>query len=83
MSIFGTTSFQSSSASSIYKWPSNNPNPNKDIEIQSPPDDSISALRWSPNAMFLVAGSWNNTVSVSRIISTQCHRHFIPVHDCL
>ena len=35
----------------------------KDYEVQQPPEDSISALKFSPNSNYLVASSWNNTVS--------------------
>lgn len=38
----------------------------KDIEVESPPDDSISCLEFSPATMqqvFLIAGSWDNNVS--------------------
>jgi len=38
-------------------------NPNKDSEIQQPPEDSISAMKFSPNSNYLVASSWNNNVS--------------------
>ena len=37
----------------------------KDIEVASPPDDSISCLEFSPPSMpgnFLIAGSWANDV---------------------
>ena len=40
-------------------------NPNKDIEVQNPSDDSISSLAFSPASVqqnFLVAGSWDNNV---------------------
>ena len=40
-------------------------NPNKDVEITSPPDDSISGLAFSPPALqqnFLVSGSWDNQI---------------------
>lgn len=40
-------------------------NPNKDIEVNSPPDDSISGLAFSPPALqqnFLVSGSWDNQI---------------------
>jgi mRNA export factor len=43
-----------------------NVNPMKDIEVQSPPDDSVSSLEFSPGTLpstFLVAGSWDNNVS--------------------
>lgn len=42
-------------------------NPNKDVEIVSPPGDSVSSLAFSPtsnNGVFLVATSWDNNVSV-------------------
>jgi len=41
------------------------PNPNKDMEVSNPPDDSISALAFSPASVqqnFLIAGSWDNNV---------------------
>jgi len=41
-------------------------NPNKDFEVIQPPDDTISALVFSPGTMqqnFLIAGSWDNSVS--------------------
>lgn len=41
----------------------NQDNPMKDIEVQSPPDDTISAVRFSPKADFLIASSWANDVS--------------------
>lgn len=41
----------------------NQENPMKDIEVQSPPDDTISAVRFSPKADFLIASSWANDVS--------------------
>ncbi|KAJ7417118.1 mRNA export factor [Willisornis vidua] len=40
-----------------------NHNPMKDIEVTSPPDDSISCLAFSPPTLpgnFLIAGSWAN-----------------------
>lgn len=41
-------------------------NPMKDFEVTSPPDDSISALAFSPSPThnFLIAGSWDNSVSI-------------------
>lgn len=38
-------------------------NPMKDIEVQAPPTDTISAIRFSPKADFLIASSWANDVS--------------------
>jgi len=37
-------------------------NPNKDIEVTSPPNDGISALAFSPKANYLMATSWDNQV---------------------
>jgi len=40
-------------------------NPNKDFEVTQPPDDTISAMAFSPATMqqnFLIAGSWDNSV---------------------
>lgn len=40
-------------------------NPNKDFEVTSPPEDSISGLAFSPAALqqnFLVSGSWDNQI---------------------
>lgn len=42
-------------------------NPMKDFEVTSPPDDSVSALAFSPATLpqnFLVAGSWDNNVGI-------------------
>lgn len=38
-----------------------------DIEVTQPPDDSISALAFSPASLtqnYLIAGSWENSVSL-------------------
>ncbi|XP_072045285.1 LOW QUALITY PROTEIN: mRNA export factor-like [Amphiura filiformis] len=40
-------------------------NPMRDVEVTSPPDDSISSLEFSPSsipATFLIGGSWDNNV---------------------
>ena len=34
----------------------------KDIELSDPPNDSISALAFSPQADYIAVGSWNNEV---------------------
>ena len=48
---------------SAFGFPGNQShNPNKDIEITSPPTDGISSLCWSPQANHLVATSWDNQV---------------------
>ena len=57
-STFGSTSTATNSLGL-----GTNENPMKDVEVQSPPDDTVSALRFSPKADFLVASSWSNDVS--------------------
>lgn len=40
-------------------------NPMKDFEVASPPDDTVSAMEFSPATIpqnFLVAGSWDSSV---------------------
>jgi len=40
-------------------------NPNKDFEVTQPPDDTVSAMAFSPATMqqnFLIAGSWDSSV---------------------
>lgn len=40
--------------------------PKKDFEVIQPPEDSVSALAFSPAALlrnYLIAGSWDNSVS--------------------
>jgi len=40
-------------------------NPMKDVEVQSPPDDTVSKMQFSPSTVpqtFLVAGSWDHNV---------------------
>ena len=60
---FGSTSFGSTTATTATA----NYNPMKDYEVTSPPDDSVSSLAFSPSGLtstFLVAGSWDNNVSL-------------------
>lgn len=41
------------------------PNPMKDFEVTSPPEDTVSAMEFSPPTMqqnFLIAGSWDCSV---------------------
>ncbi|GBG79400.1 hypothetical protein CBR_g29549 [Chara braunii] len=37
-------------------------NPNKSVEVVSPPNDGVSSLSFSPKANYLVATSWDNQV---------------------
>lgn len=42
----------------------------KDYEVVQPPDDTVSAMAFSPAAVkqhFLVAGSWDNSVSIINV----------------
>ncbi|KAK7503969.1 hypothetical protein BaRGS_00004701 [Batillaria attramentaria] len=65
MSLFGGgTSFGQSSV--FGNTTSANTNPMKDFEVTSPPDDSVSCVKFSPGVLpstFLIAGSWDNKVS--------------------
>ncbi|KAF6031848.1 RAE1 [Bugula neritina] len=83
----GSSSGTGFNTSSVYTWSSGNANPNKDIVVASPPEDSISSLAWSPTGLFLCAGSWNNTVRCWEVQQTgqtvpkaeQSHTH--PILD--
>ena len=35
----------------------------KDMEIDQPPEESISKVAFAPNSNYLVASSWDNNVS--------------------
>ncbi|GAA5865006.1 hypothetical protein JCM1840_005704 [Sporobolomyces johnsonii] len=39
----------------------------KDVQVQNPPTDSISALKWSPTADLLAAASWSNEIRIYEI----------------
>lgn len=48
-------------------------NPMKDIEVTSPPDDTVSAMEFSPIALqqnFLLAGSWDSSVRLWEVESS-------------
>ena len=64
MSLFGGgSSFGNTSV--FGQNTSTNHNPMKDIEVTSPPDDSVSSIAFSPGVLpstFLVASSWDNNV---------------------
>ena len=66
MTMFGTGGLGTSSSVFGSTTTASTANPMKDIEVVSPPDDSVSCLEFSPPAVpqtFLVAGSWDNNVS--------------------
>ena len=69
MTLFGTQPSFGSTQNSVFGGgaTAQNLNPMKDIEVQSPPDDSVSSMKFSPGTLpstFLVAGSWDNNVSI-------------------
>lgn len=49
------------------------PNPNKDMEVPSPPDDTVTCLRFSPaqlpQSTYLIATSWDNHVRCWEVTS--------------
>lgn len=48
-------------------------NPMKDIEVTAPPDDTVSAMEFSPMTLqqnFLLAGSWDSSVRLWEVEST-------------
>lgn len=49
------------------------PNPMKDIEVTAPPEDTVSAMEFSPIALpqnFLLAGSWDSSVRLWEVEPT-------------
>lgn len=63
--MFGTSTFGGTSLFGGSTATTTNHNPMKDIEVPSPPDDSVSVLAFSPGTLpttFLAAGSWDNNV---------------------
>ncbi|CAG2255983.1 GLE2 [Mytilus edulis] len=83
--MFGSTSAFSTTAST-------NTNAMKDVEVQSPPDDSVSCIKFSPTSTgtssFLIAGSWDNNVRCWEVtqqgqtIPKAQQTHTGPVLDC-
>ena len=47
-----------------------NHNPMKDLELPNCPDDSISMIKFSPNANYLLCGSWDNTARCWEVAET-------------
>uniref|UniRef100_A0A8D3AMT2 Rae1 protein homolog n=1 Tax=Scophthalmus maximus TaxID=52904 RepID=A0A8D3AMT2_SCOMX len=66
MSLFGTSSGFGTGGTGVFgSTTTDSHNPMKDVEVTSPPDDSISCLAFSPPTMpgnFLIGGSWANDV---------------------
>lgn len=62
---FGSSSVFGQSTNSLISN-SNNQAQAKDVEVVSPPDDTISSLSFSPATLpqnYLIAGSWDNKIS--------------------
>jgi len=63
-------------------------NANKDIEVASPPTDTISCLRFSPSANFLIASSWDNSIRCWEIqangtsVPKAEQKHTKPILSC-
>jgi mRNA export factor len=73
--MYGTSSFGVTSGGTLFAptagAPAANYNPMKDIEVPSPPDDSVSALSFSPGtlpATYLAAASWDNNVRIAFLL---------------
>uniref|UniRef100_A0A915PQR7 Anaphase-promoting complex subunit 4 WD40 domain-containing protein n=1 Tax=Setaria digitata TaxID=48799 RepID=A0A915PQR7_9BILA len=77
--MFGTSSTFGSRPNSIFSSgaASTNQNPLNDIEVPSPPDDTVEALKFNPQIsgqpVLLVSGSWDSVIRVWQINeSGQC-----------
>lgn len=57
---FGT--FGNSNKNNSTSSNNTNDNPNNDVILNDPPNDSIQALKWSPNANILACAAWDCTV---------------------
>ena len=63
-------------------------NANKDIEVASAPTDTISCLRFSPSANFLIASSWDNSIRCWEIqangtsVPKAEQKHTKPILSC-
>ncbi|KQL61327.1 mRNA export factor [Amazona aestiva] len=77
MSLFGSTSAFGTGGTGMFgSATTDNHNPMKDIEVTSPPDDSISCLAFSPPTLpgnFLIAGSWANDDG-SKVFTASCDK---------
>ncbi|WAR24901.1 RAEL1-like protein [Mya arenaria] len=80
MSFFGssTSTFGTSSTTGMFGTATNtNYNAMKDIEVTSPPDDSVSCLKFSPESMmqstYLVGGSWDNNDG-TKVFTASCDK---------
>ncbi|XP_065667536.1 mRNA export factor RAE1 [Hydra vulgaris] len=80
MSLFGGTS--------SFSFGSSLTTASKDVEVQQPPSDTISCLKFSPNANFLAATSWDNKIRCWEIQATGTsvpkaeQSHLKPILSC-
>ncbi|KAK4990904.1 hypothetical protein LTR28_001417 [Elasticomyces elasticus] len=61
--IFGASAASNAAAQSTTQGDITN-----DRQLSDPPDDSISAVKFSPNANFLALSSWNKQMSIYQIM---------------
>lgn len=55
-----------------YSTPPKDPrNPNKDVEVVSPPGDGVSSISFSPTANHMAATSWDESVRVWEVSPAQ------------
>jgi mRNA export factor len=77
--MFGSSAFAGGSAAQ---------NPNKDMAVTQPPNDSISKLAFSPTSNYLIASSWDNNVRCWEVQENGQSEakaeqsHAAPVLDC-
>jgi mRNA export factor len=62
MALFGTPTTTATSSSSIISG-----DISKDVALNQPPDDSISALAFSPSADFLAVSSWDKRLRIYEV----------------
>lgn len=71
--MFGTSALGTTNAFGAPTQTTSNHNPMKDFEVTSPPDDTVSAMEFSPSTLqqnFLIAGSWDSSVRCWEVEST-------------
>uniref|UniRef100_A0A915ANT0 Uncharacterized protein n=2 Tax=Parascaris univalens TaxID=6257 RepID=A0A915ANT0_PARUN len=77
LKMFGTSGAFGSRPGNIFSSPTSTQNPLHDIEVPSPPDDTVQALKFNPpiagQPVFLVSGSWDSVIRVWQVNETgQC-----------
>lgn len=70
--MFGQSALNTSTTFGPQQTATGSINPMKDFEVASPPDDTVSALKFSPATIqqnFLISGSWDSSVSIYLFIA--------------